>query len=364
MKNIVFFYPSFENGGASLILVNLIKSFSKNKKIFLITNKKIKELKKVKNLKIMIFKEKKIKFINDRIISSFFSILILSKLIFCLKKKNTLFFSMQSHFFPVLMSVIFNFKLTIRVSEDPCGAFKYADNKLFSFIITLSKIITYNFAYKIITNAKKSQNCVKRFTIKKNKVKVLYNPTIDKKISSNRNYKKNYILNVGRLCKQKNQITLIKAFSIFIKTNKNYKLYLCGDGPDKKKLENYVNKNNLKKKIIFLGWKKNLKNIYSKAKLFVLTSLYEGMPNCLIDAVNHEIPLISSKVSGVNDIMLNNRGGVILETYNPHILAKKIDYVLKNYINFKRKVKFSKKKIERFTVKVAFSKYKKELIKN
>lgn len=99
MKNIVFFYPSFENGGASLILVNLIKSFSKNKKIFLITNKKIKELKKVKNLKIMIFKEKKIKFINDRIISSFFSILILSKLIFCLKKKTLYFFQCKVIFF-------------------------------------------------------------------------------------------------------------------------------------------------------------------------------------------------------------------------------------------------------------------------
>ena len=124
MKNIVFFYPSFENGGASKVLVNLIKFFSKKKKIFLITNKIPKDLKKIKNLKIFLYKEKKIKFVNDRIISSLFSILILCKLVLSLNKKETLFFSMQSHFFPVLASLLLNFKLIIRVSEDPCVLLK------------------------------------------------------------------------------------------------------------------------------------------------------------------------------------------------------------------------------------------------
>ena len=129
MKNIIFFYPSYENGGASVILINLIKFFTKSKKVFLITNKKPKELNFTKNLEIITYKEIKIKFINDRIISSFRSTFILYKLILKLKKKNTLCFSMQSHFFPVLLSIFFNFKVTIRVSEDPCGAYKNADNK-------------------------------------------------------------------------------------------------------------------------------------------------------------------------------------------------------------------------------------------
>ena len=58
MKNI-FFYPSFENGGASKILVNLIKFFSK-KKIFLITNKILKDLKKIKIWKFFFIKKKKL----------------------------------------------------------------------------------------------------------------------------------------------------------------------------------------------------------------------------------------------------------------------------------------------------------------
>ncbi len=363
MRNIVFFYPSYENGGASVILINLIKFFSKSKKIFLITNKKPKELKFSKNLEIITYKEIKVKFINDRIISSYRSSLILYKLMLKLKKDDTLCFSMQSHFFPVLLSIFFNFKVTIRVSEDPCGAYKNADNKIFALLVTLSKIITYNFAHKIITNAQKSKDCVKNFVIKKKKVKILYNPTINNLSKSNNAKRKNYILNVGRLCKQKNQKLVIKAFSIFIKTNKDYKLYLCGDGPDKKKLEDYVKNLNLKKNVIFFGWKKDLTKIYSKAKLFVLTSLYEGMPNCLIEAISYGIPSISTDVSGVKDILLSGKGGEILEKNNYHDLAKKMNYVIKNYNKYKIKTKYSKKKLTRFTTKIAATAYNNELNK-
>ena len=363
MKNIVFFYPSFENGGASKVLVNLIKFFSKKKKIFLITNKIPKDLKKIKNLKIFLYKEKKIKFVNDRIISSLFSILILCKLVLSLNKKETLFFSMQSHFFPVLASLLLNFKLIIRVSEDPCGALKKADNILFGLIVTLSKIVTYNFADKIITNAEKSKNCVEKFLIDKKKVKILFNPTLKKIIKVNKKTKENYILNVGRLCKQKNQIMMIKAFAIFVKKNKSFKLYLCGDGPDKKDLKEIVYYLNLQKKVIFFGWKDDLSNIYKNSKLFVLTSFYEGMPNCLIESTNYEIPSIASNVSGVKDILLNGRGGVILKDYNHHTLAQKMSNVIRNYNRYKIKVKISKKKLNRFTVLNATKEYDKEFDK-
>ena len=52
------------------------------------------------------------------------------------------------------------------------------------------------------------------------------------------------------------------------------------------------------------------------------------MPNCLIDASNCEIPSISSNVSGVNDILLNGKGGMSKD-YNYHILALKMNHVRK-----------------------------------
>jgi len=357
MKNIVIFYPSFEKGGATIVLINLIKLLSKKKKIYLITNKKDLKLKKLKNLEILLTNYKKVAHINNRIVSGFNSATVLLNLLKKISKKNTLVFSMQSNFFPAILSFILRIKVVVRVSEDPCGATKYADNKLFAIMVLFTKFITYNLASKIITNAKKSQECVKKFVLNKKKVKLLYNPTLNKILKKNNYKKKNYFLNVGRLCKQKNQQMLIEAFHEFSKEHKNYKLFFCGDGPDKEKLKRIVKKLRLNKKIKFLGWKNNMSLIYSRAKLFILTSYYEGMPNALIDAVNFETPSIATNASGVEDLLLNGRGGEIIKNYDYRKLAHRMKNTIKNYNVILSKVKVSKKNLNKYYIEKAGQKY-------
>lgn len=365
MKDIVIFYPSFEKGGATLVLINLIKYLSKRRMIYLITNKKDKQLSKISNLKILLITPKiKFKYINNRIITGFYSMVVLFNLFKIIPKENTLVLSMQSNFFPVILSLILRLKVFVRVSEDPCGATKYADNKLFAYLVLFTKFVTYNFAYKVITNAKKSQECVKKFVLKKKKVKLLYNPTIIK-IYKNKNkniIKKNYLLCVGRLTNQKNQELLINAFSDFHKEHKNYKLLLCGDGPNKDKLLKLVSKLNLKKNIKFLGWKNSMSMIYLKAKLFVLTSYYEGMPNALIDAINFETPSIATNVSGVEDLLLSGSGGEIIKNYNYKLLSMKIKNVVKNYDQIMSKSYRAKSKLNRYFIENAGKKYHKFLL--
>ena len=50
-----------------------------------------------------------------------------------------------------------------------------------------------------------------------------------------------------------------------------------------------------------------------ESDFFVLPSLYEGMPNVLIDAINYEVPSICSDASGVDDILLKGKGGIIIK---------------------------------------------------
>ena len=88
-------------------------------------------------------------------ITSFKAALLLLKLFKILDKNKTIILSMQSNFFSSLIGFIFNFKTIIRVSEDPCGATKYADNKFFAYLVFVTKFLTYNLSYKIIANAKK-----------------------------------------------------------------------------------------------------------------------------------------------------------------------------------------------------------------
>jgi len=360
LKNLIIFYPSYERGGATKILINLIKFFSKkNIKIFLIINSFNY---KHKNLKL-------IKLSSDRSFykSRFFSGLLgswkLMKTINKLNKSETKILSMQSNFFAVLVSFFKNIKVVVRVSEDPCGATKYADEKIFSYLILLSKLVTYNMASYIIVNADKSLKCVKKFLYNKNKIRLLYNPSLNKinKFQSKKN--KKILLSVGRLCKQKNQVLLIKAFSEFSKKNKNYKLIICGDGPDRESIHSLIKYYNLTKKIILKKWTHNIKIYYKNSSIFVLTSLYEGMPNVLIEALNSNMPCISSKVSGVSDLLLNGRGGLILKNYDSTHLAKSINKVIKNYDIYLKKTKLSKIYLNRYEINNASSKYFK-LLKN
>jgi len=364
MNNIIIFCPSYENGGVKTILINLINHLSKKKKIFLITNKKGKDLRKIKNLKIISSNQKRIFFVNDRILSSFYSMLSLAKILFELPKRGTTIFSMQSSFFAVILCFFLNYKINIRISEDPCGATKYADNKIFAWLINITKLFTYNFSTIIFTNATKSQNCVRNFVITKNKVELLYNPTLKKILKKNKFKKRNFFLNVGRFTKQKNQKLLIKAFSIFCQKNNKYKLLIFGQGPNKKLLQNYIYELGLQNKVELKNWTKNLSQYYDKAKIFISTSLYEGMPNALIEAINHETPSITTNVSGADDILINGKGGEIVKNFNEYDLANKIHYVLENYKYAQLKTLNSKKKIERFNIKNAGEKYMDKFVTN
>ncbi len=358
MKNIVIYYPSFERGGATKVLINLIKYFSTKKiNIYLITNKLGSDLKNIKFLKTFIINGVNIRFINNRIITSIKAAVLLIKLFKILDKEKTIILSMQSNFFSSLIGFIFRFKTIVRVSEDPCGATKYADNKVFAYLIFITKFLTYNLSYKIIANAKKSRDCIKKFTFNKDKILLLNNPTLNKLNKVKNKKSKKYFLNIGRYCKQKNQSFLIDIFYKFSKKNKNFTLILNGDGPDKKKLKDKVNKLKLRKKVKFLAWRKFNDSLYKKSKLFIFTSYYEGMPNVLIEALNNGIPIIAFNSSGVEDLLLKGKGGEIIYKMNSEEFLNKINYSLSHYDEALKKTFLAKKQLKKYSIEIAGQKY-------
>ena len=151
---------------------------------------------------------------------------------------------------------------------------------------------------------------------------------------------------------------MIKGFSIFSKDFPSYKLIILGDGPEREKLNLLIKKLNCEKKIIIKGWVKNTNRYFFSSKLFILTSLYEGLGNVFIDAVNHEVPCIYTNCkSGPNEILLKNKGGYQIKIRDHEQLAKTIKKALMNYENSKNMIKFAKKKIHRFLYKYVCPKY-------
>jgi len=361
IKKIIIFYPSYENGGATKNLQNLITFFT-NKNIFvkLITGNARYSNFNYKKKRFEIIKPKKIMslFFFQRVNYSFSVLRLFFENIRFIDSKNTVILSMQSHLLSVLSCKFLSKKIIIRNSEDPFGATKYADEKFLSILVFLSKFISFNFSDGIITNSKKSLDSIKFFLLNKGKVNLILNPYLNSinKIKKN-NYKKNYILAIGRFSKQKNFSFLIDTFADFQKKFKKYKLIIIGSGQKKDEIINQINFLKIKNKVEILNWKENLEKHFRKSKFFILPSLYEGLPNILIDAINNGIPCIASKCSGSMDILKNNKSGLIFDINDKNQLLRLMYKMHYNY-NFynNNAVKFVEKS-DRFLIKPQAEKY-------
>ena len=352
MKNkttVYIYYPSFQKGGIAKILINLVNYFlKKNIKVLLFSqNVSKKYFLKSKNFRIVGLKKKEyFNFFSKRLsISLSLGIKMLSSIRH--NKNKITILSMQEHLFSIFVSVLSNTKIIVRNSEDILGATKYSNEKLYSSIIFILKIIFYQFADKIITLSKMSEKSLKYIIFNQNKVKLIYNPYIKtifpfkKKIRSNMFS----ILSAGRLTHQKNFELLLRAVKKLQDENYKVKLNIIGSGP----LENRLKLQSKKLKYIkFFKWKKNLNKFFIKSNLFVLPSFYEGSPNILLDAVNSNIPVISSNCSGASDILKNNN--LLFKVNNEEDLIDKIKYVIENYNIAINRSKNAKKNLSKFLV--------------
>lgn len=197
---------------------------------------------------------------------------------------------------------------------------------------------TRNFAYLfadgILTQTENNKKYFGNHIQKK--TEVIYNPVLMKSefVGSALNAKgEKKIISIARLVPQKNQKMLIKAFSRFARDNKEYNLYIYGEGPLRKELENEIRLLNLEQRVYLPGVKKDIFNILKTASVFVLPSNFEGMPNTLIEAMCLGLPCISTKVSGATDLIKNGENGILVDIND----EEQLYHALMELINDKEK---------------------------
>lgn len=140
--------------------------------------------------------------------------------------------------------------------------------------------------------------------------------------------KQKIIVTVGRLEKQKNQIMLINSFNRIKRKYPEYKLMIYGEGSYREEIEKRIIELSLQEDVILCGRKENVEKYIGNAEIFVLSSDYEGMPNALIEAMCIGLPVISTKVSGANDLIQNGVNGFLVGINDENDLADKLDLLL------------------------------------
>jgi glycosyltransferase involved in cell wall biosynthesis len=176
--------------------------------------------------------------------------------------------------------------------------------------------------------------------VSENKIRLLYDPIIEIR---NINYKKNlakatqhsnYFLAAGRLTKQKNFLFLCKVFKIIINKHPSFKLLIAGDGEDKKKIENYIEKNKLKENIFLIGHIENIFPLMKDAEAFILSSLWEDPGFVIIEAAFCRTAVFSSNcITGPKEIIKNNYNGFLFESNNIESFLDCFEILLKKKNN-------------------------------
>ncbi len=124
---------------------------------------------------------------------------------------------------------------------------------------------------------------------------VIFNPVeVPSDLINKTEERNNIIVSIGRLEPQKNQTMLIRAFSAVHKRFPEYAMEIYGEGALRSELENLIRSEKLEDFVFLKGYTKNVLTAMASAKVFALSSDYEGMSNALIEAMALGLPVVST----------------------------------------------------------------------
>ena len=126
------------------------------------------------------------------------------------------------------------------------------------------------------------------------------------------------LVSVGELNSNKNHEIIIRALAQ-LKTNKKYKYILCGKGDKEEYLKDLVKQLNLQNKVIFAGYRNDIKEILKLADIFCFPSYREGLSVALMEAMAIGLPVICSRIRGNIDLIDENKGGLF---FNPNDIGE------------------------------------------
>ena len=320
---ILFYINTLGRGGAERVISNLagVLSEDTSNEVILVTSKKV-DLEYELNPKV-----RRIVLLEDgckaRKIKR--NMLLIKSLRATLKSELVdiaVAFTPEPNFRLLLAARNLKIKTIVSVRNDPKKEYPNAVYKLLANVM-------YKRATRIVFQTPDAQNCFPASIRKKSLV--IMNQVNDKFYSTQINENGKDIITLGRLTEQKNHKLLIEAFSE-IKDEISENLVIYGEGPLRKELEQLVNDLGLQNRVFLPGNTDDAAHVLSNAKIFVLPSDYEGMPNALLEALATGLPCISTDCpcGGPKMVINNNENGILVPIKDKNALSSAIKTLVIN----------------------------------
>ena len=139
------------------------------------------------------------------------------------------------------------------------------------------------------------------------------------------------LLIISRLVVQKNINIVIEAIGLL--DDRNLKLSIIGEGGEFSKLEGLIHDLNLQNRVQLLGKidSNRISQFLLTADIFIQASDYEGLPHSLLEAINHEVPILSTEAGGCKDLLNGGERGFIIPTPpDKKIIAENVSFIINN----------------------------------
>lgn len=248
-------------------------------------------------------------------------------------KPDLIHSNMYAFLFTVPYLLTHKIRLLHTIHNKPINEFKDKYKKVIFFLYKTNKAIPVAISH--IVEKEMKELCPYLKTIER-----VYNPVDVKKFYTDRTNVSDgdtIFISVARLMKQKNHTLLINAFADALKVVNVIQLWLVGDGELRQELENQVKQLGIDDKVYFIGNVSNVRDYLADSDVFIMSSDYEGLPLSVLEAMASELPIISTNVGGLADIVTNN--GILVPPKDRKALT---DAIVELATNKEKRCRFGK----------------------
>jgi len=236
-----------------------------------------------------------------------------------------------------------------------------------SFWLKKIRKVLFHSDYVITVSRRNFKILVEKLSVPSNKISIIPNgfdprlfkilPKEEARLELGLPLNRKIILNVGNLVPVKGQRYLIQAMRIVHEQKDDVKLYIVGDGPLKNELKKYIRELGMQEVVELVGARphEEMPLWMNAADIFVLSSLSEGNPTVMFEALGVGLPFIGTKVGGIPEIITSEDYGLLCEPANPEDLAEKILIALEK--------KWDREKIKKYAQQFTWDNIVKQALK-
>ena len=202
-----------------------------------------------------------------------------------------------------------------------------------------SWMVNHNIAHKLVAVSEKTYQISLREGVHERRIEIIQNGIVPLPIEnrSRSEVRKEagmgvddlVLLSVGRLVYQKAHEVLVACMPDVLREFPNAKAWIFGEGPLRADLQAQVEQLGLLNSVLLPGKSDHIYDLLACADIFILPSRWEGLPIALLEAMSAGLPCISTKVEGVDEVLVEGEHGLFVPVENPNMLAQAILQLLR-----------------------------------